>query len=398
MRMFLATLLTAAAVAAPTTGPASNLSASGATLNGTVDGPATSVHFEYGTTTAYGLATTPQLTVPAGPVSATISGLTAETTYHYRIVADGEVGNDQTFTTTANPLPPGVTDQRAREIGPESALATASVNANGNATTYVIEYGTTTRYGSRTTAAPAGSAKTATTVSARLTDLRPYTRYHWRTVATNAAGTTRGRDRSFRTARLPSSVSIGVSRRTAPWGGEVRLGGRVSGAGVSGMTVRLEQQRFPFDQDFTQLSTARTGSDGGYLFTVASLYATTRYRVSTSTQVVATSPVATVRSAVKVGARARHYARRRASVEGTVVPGVHGTATLQRYRPRVGWRTAKAKTVAPADELRTRYRFIVWRPRKRRPAIAYRVVMTPVRGAQVRGKSRAVTVRPRSRR
>ena len=84
-----------------------------------------------------------------------------------------------------------------------------------------------------------------------------------------------------------------MSRRTVPWGGEVRLGGRVSGAGVSGMTVRLEQQRFPFDQGFTQLSTARTGSDGGYLFTIASLYATTRYRVSTSTQVVVTSPVAT---------------------------------------------------------------------------------------------------------
>ena len=127
----------------------------------------------------------------------------------------------------------------------------------------------------------------------------------------------------------------------------MRLGGRVSGAGVSGMTVRLEQQRFPLDQGFSQLSTARTGSDGGYLFTVPSLYTTTRYRVSTSTQVVVTSPVATARSAVKVGARARHYARKRAAVEGTVVPGVHGTATLQRYRPGVGWGRAKGKTSRP---------------------------------------------------
>jgi hypothetical protein len=291
-----------------------------------------------------------------------------------------------------------VTDQRAREIGPQSALATASVNANGGATTYVIEYGTTTRYGSQTTAVPAGSAKTATTVSTRLTDLRPYTRYHWRTVATNAAGTTRGRDRSFRTARLPTAVTIGVSRRTVPWGGELRLGGRVSGAGVSGMTVVLEQQRFPQDQDFSRVTTARTGGDGGYLFTIGSLYTTTRYRVLTSTQVVVTSPVATARSAVKVGARARHYARRRARIEGSVLPGVHGAATLQRYRSGVGWRQAKVKTVAPTDELRTRYRFKVWRPRKRRPAVAYRVVMAPVRGAHVRGTSRVVTVRPRTRR
>jgi len=107
--------------------------------------------------------------------------------------------------------------------------------------------------------------------------------------------------------------------------------------------------------------------------------------------------VATARSAVKVGARARHYARRRAAIEGTVIPGVHGTATLQRYARGVGWRQARVKTVAPADELRTRYRFKVWRPRKRRPSVAYRVVLAPVRGAHVRGYSRAVRVRPRPR-
>ena len=396
MGTFLATLLVAGAVAAPITGPATNITATGATLTGTVDAPGMA-HFEYGTTESYGLTTTPQM-VTEGPVEAAVTGLTAETTYHYRLVGPGGTGEDETFTTAANPLPPTVTDQRTREIGPESALATASVNPNGGATTYTIEYGTSTRYGSQTAAAPAGSDKTFTAVSARLTGLRPYTRYHWRTVATNPAGVTRGRDRTFRTDRLPTGVTIGLSRRTVPWGGGLRLGGRVSGAGVSGMSVVLEQQRFPQDQGFTRVGTARTGSDGGYLFTIPSLYTTTRFRVLTSTQVVATSPVVTARSAVKVGARARHYARRRAAIEGTVIPGVHGTATLQRYRRGVGWRQAKFKTVAPSDELRTRYRFKVWRPRPRRPAVAYRVVMAPVRGAHVRGISRAVKVRPRPRR
>ena len=394
--MFLATLLVAGAVAQPTTGPAESVTATGATLTGSVDAPG-AVHFEYGTTTAYGLTTDPQ-TVAAGEVKVPVTGLTAETTYHYRIVGPGGTGEDRTFTTTENPRPPAISNQRAREIGPESALATASVNANGGATTYTIEYGTTTRYGNTTTVTTAGSAKTPVTVSTRLTDLRPYTRYHWRTVATNPAGTTRGNDRSFRTGRLPSAVSLGLSRRTVPWGGDLRLGGRVSGAGVSGMTVVLEQQRFPQDQDFTRVTTARTGSDGGYLFTIPSLYTTTRYRVSTSTQVVATSPVATARSAVKVGGRARHFSRRRARIEGTVVPGVHGTATLQRYRRGIGWRQVRVKTVAPSDELRTRYRFKVWRPRRRTPSVAYRVIMAPVRGAHVRGKSRTLYVRPRTKR
>ena len=39
MQMFLASLLATAAVAAPTTQPATNVTATGATLNGTVDGP-----------------------------------------------------------------------------------------------------------------------------------------------------------------------------------------------------------------------------------------------------------------------------------------------------------------------------------------------------------------------
>jgi hypothetical protein len=397
MRMLLATVLATAAVAAPMTEPATNVGATGATLNGTVDAPSMDVHFEYGTTAsgAYGLAT-PTQTVTAGDVSATVSGLTGETEYHYRIVVDGVSANEQKFTTSPNPLPPAISNQRTRSVTTDSATATASVDANGNPTTYYVEWGTTNRYGSQTTAATAGSGTSPATVTAQITGLRPYTLYHWRTVATNAAGTTRGRDRTFRSARQPSGVTLGLSRKTVPWGGDVRLGGRVTGVGVGGLTVALQHQRFPLDQDFTQLTTARTGSDGGYLFTIPALYTTTRYRVVTQTQVVATSPVATARSAVNVGARARHVTRRRAAVEGTVVPGVHGTASLQRYRRGVGWRLVKSKTVAPSDELRTRYRFTVRRPRKRAAPYRLRVVMLPVKGAHVRGKSRTVFVRPRS--
>ena len=80
-----------------------------------------------------------------------------------------------------------------------------------------------------------------------------------------------------------------------------------------------------------------------------------------------------------------------------MLPGVHGTVSLQRYRRGRGWRQVKHKTVAPSDELRTRYRFSVRRPRRNAPAYRLRVVMAPVRGAHVRGKSRTVRVKPRPR-
>lgn len=93
-----------------TTQQASNLSASTATLNGSVDpsGAATTYWFEYGTGSAYGsvLPASPGSAGPGiSPVSETVTatGLQAETTYHFRIVAsnsEGTVyGKDMTFQT-----------------------------------------------------------------------------------------------------------------------------------------------------------------------------------------------------------------------------------------------------------------------------------------------------------
>ncbi len=388
MQMFLATLLATAAVATATQ-PATGVTNTGATLNGTIDTPA-SVYFEYGTTTSYGLTTTPQ--AATGPaVSAPVSGLTAQTTYHYRLVVNNAPQNDVTFTTGANPMPPVISNQRARDIGPDSANATATINTNGGATTYRIEYGTSTRYGSETTVAQVPGTGTAS-VATKLANLRPYTRYHWRTVATNAAGTTPGSDHSFRTARLPSAVSLGLSRRTVPYGGDVRLGGRVSGAGASGMTVELQQQR-PQDQGFVEFGTARTGRDGGYLFTIPQLWTTTRYRVVTRTQKVVTSPEVTARSRVNAGLRVRHFARKRASLEGSVLPAVTGTVVLQLYRPGVGWRRVRSGTLAPADEVRSSYRFVV--QRLKRTARRFRVIATPEPGSFVRDWTRSVVVKTR---
>ena len=92
-----------------TTGPADGLTRSGARLTGTVNpqGVATDYRFEYGTTTSYGSTTT---ATAAGSGSAdvaavaNISGLTPQTTYHYRLVGlrSGSVvavGADRTFAT-----------------------------------------------------------------------------------------------------------------------------------------------------------------------------------------------------------------------------------------------------------------------------------------------------------
>jgi hypothetical protein len=80
-----------------------------ATVSGTVnpDGWSTSYYVQYGTTASYGGGTTSQVAgsgTTRVPVSASLSGLTAGTTYHYRIDAANAAGtaysSEGSFTTT----------------------------------------------------------------------------------------------------------------------------------------------------------------------------------------------------------------------------------------------------------------------------------------------------------
>lgn len=405
MRTFLATVL-AVAAAAPTvvTGSAVNLGQTTATLQGTVNpgGEATTYFFEYGTTASYGL-TTPGQSAGDGTTAvnaeAALTGLTANTTYHYRLVAmnaDGTTrGADRTFTTAANPRPPGISNQHARDIAPDGVRLTASLDPNGTATTYHFEYGTSTRYGNSTPEQPAGAADGTVPVSVTVGGLSVFTGYHYRLVATNAAGTTRGRDRTFTTARLPTGVTLTLSPSHVTWGRDLALGGRVSGTGAGRMPIALQAQAFPFDGGFQEIARTSTGNDGGYIFRVANLWTTTRYRVVTRTRVSAMSPVAQATSTVLAGARVRHVSRRRARVEGSSFPAVPGAARLQ-IRSRSGrWVTIKGRTVAPADQIRSRYSFSVRRQRRTR---RYRVVVTPNdNGAHGTGRSRTVRVKARPR-
>jgi hypothetical protein len=387
----LAALFVAAALAAPVTQPATNVEATGATLNGTVDAPS-DVYFEYGTTTAYGLRTATEPATSA--VDARVEGLTVDTLYHFRIVdtngtvdtADDVPGQDVTFRTAG---PPAVSNQLSSNVTSTQATVSATIDTKGLRTSYRIQWGTSTGYGRFTTVETADSG--TATANVTLTGLQPNRTYHWRTRASNAAGTTLGSDRTFRTAPLPTGVTLSLSRGTVRWGDGVRLGGRVTGSGVSGLTVTLEQQRVGIDPDFSAVETARTGRDGGYLFTIPRLWSATRYRVVTQTQTVATSPVVTARTRVRASIRARHFARRRARIQGSVLPAVEGTVTLQ-LRQRGRWRRVRTVDLAPGATS-SRYRFTV--KRVKRVSRRFRVMARPTGGTHVRGWSGRVWVKKR---
>lgn len=189
-----------------TTNAATLIGGFSATLNGSVDphGLTTTVYFQYGTTTSYGLTTASQ--TKSGDtyqnISANISGLAANTTYHFRAVAANTAGTrygvDRTFTTLSTTGPPVVTTNPPMNVTSSSATLKGTVNPHGLSTTLYFQYGTTNGYGSRTPN-QTRTGNTYQNVSANISGLTAGTRYHFRIVATNIAGTKYGGDRAFTT-------------------------------------------------------------------------------------------------------------------------------------------------------------------------------------------------------
>ena len=188
------------------TNPATLIASFSATLNGSVDphGLATIVRFEYGTTTSYGLTTAPQSKTgnTYQNVAAGISSLSANTVYHYRIVATNSAGTvhgaDRTFTTLTATGPPVVTTSPATNVTSSSATLHGSLDPHGLTTSVYFQYGTTTSYG-HATPMQSRTGNTYLNITANISSLTTHTTYHFRIVATNSAGTTHGTDRTFTT-------------------------------------------------------------------------------------------------------------------------------------------------------------------------------------------------------
>ena len=196
------------------TGSATAVSETGATLRGTVNptGQPTSYYFNYGTSAGYGQKSSE---LPVGTdstnhaVSAALTGLTGGTLYHFQLVATYEsgastvLGADQTFTTTSPPGAPSASTGEAGAVSETGVTLNGIVNPNGQATTYFFNYGPSNSYGHQTAVQSAGADSTGHAVSAVLTGLSPGTVYHFELVAHNASGDAPGLDQTFSTASPP---------------------------------------------------------------------------------------------------------------------------------------------------------------------------------------------------
>jgi len=234
------TFTTSCVAPTATTNAASGIGSTTATLNGTVNanGFSTTVTFEWGETTGYGSVATATQSPVGGSintaVSAALTGLTPDKTYHYRVKAvncEGTpvYGGDQEFTTSCTA--PYATTNAASGLGSTTATLNGTVNANGFSTTVTFEWGETTGYGSAAAATQSpveGSTNTA--VSAVLAGLTPDKIYHYRVKAVNCEGTpVYGGDQQFTTScsapTVTTDAASGIGLTTATLNGTVNANG-----------------------------------------------------------------------------------------------------------------------------------------------------------------------------
>jgi phosphodiesterase/alkaline phosphatase D-like protein len=207
-----ASFATVAKAPAVSTAAPSVVASTSATFIGHVNpnGRATTYAFQYGASTAYGSQT---MNASAGSgtssqtVSATISGLAADTVYHYRLIATNSAGAvngaDVGFATTAAaPVsagsPPVVSQAAAVNVTTSGAQLNGVINPSATRMTWYFQYGLTSSYDLQT--APQGSSGLGVRpINVTLAGLASGTTFHYRLVAQSSATTFLGPDAVFTT-------------------------------------------------------------------------------------------------------------------------------------------------------------------------------------------------------
>jgi hypothetical protein len=195
----------------------------------------------------------------------------------------------------AAPAKPGVTTGPAANVAQTTATLTGKVNPNEADTTYFFEYGTTQLYGTATPQTAAGKGNSAVNVAADIGGLAPATRYHYRLVASNAKGVTRGADRTFTTQRQPLGLSLNAAPNPIRPNAKTLIAGVLSGTGNGDRRIVLQSNPFPFTQGFQNASDQHlTNADGTFSFPVLAVPVTTQYRVVLPNVPEVQSPIVTV--------------------------------------------------------------------------------------------------------
>jgi hypothetical protein len=243
---------------------------------------------------------------------------------------------------------PTVVTGGAANVAQQTVRLTGTVTPNGDASTYQFQYGTTSAYGAVSPEQKIG-ATAKKTVIADVTGLAPATIYHYRLIARNGKGLTKGKDRSFKTKAQPLGVTFAATPNPVPFGGTTAIAGQLTGTGNGGREVVLQGNPFPYTQGFKALGNKLvTDAAGNFSFGLLAIPLNTQYRVALPDKPSVVSPIVVVSVSVRVsthlGAKTVKKGHK-LTFQGSVRPAVDGTPIAIQKRRNGKWVTV-AGTVA----------------------------------------------------
>jgi hypothetical protein len=214
-----------------------------------------------------------------------------------------------------------------------SAVLQGTVDPHNLATTYYFKYGPTIAYGSQTTPGnlPAGIVKVK--VSQPVTGL--LVGYHYRLVATNAAGTKEGHDHVFtiKTKKKKAAFVLPKTYKPTPLGGTFILSGSLTGAGNGSREVVLQESPYPYSLIYADVGVPiLTTAAGHFTFSVPHMTESTKFRVSTVGALPVRSLLIPVQVSVRVTLKARSSGHSGlVRMYGTVTPAEVGARIFFEY-------------------------------------------------------------------
>ncbi|MCB1210584.1 MAG: immunoglobulin domain-containing protein, partial [Verrucomicrobiales bacterium] len=173
-----------------------------------------------------------------------VSAIGEEDYFGLARVAGTEVDIGMAEYGSSSAIQPTAMTDDATLIDYDRATLNGTVNPNGFQTSAYFEYGLTTAYGSTTTPQDLGMDTLDVPLSELITGLTHKKTYHYRVVASNTNGTTRGADRTIVTPPMPPPVvTIDPQPMLLPLGGSATF--TFTATGGLPRTVRWRKNNVP---------------------------------------------------------------------------------------------------------------------------------------------------------